>query len=353
MWFTQTQQPTIQPTQTQQPTIQPTQTQNLQHNYHKSQQQWRHMCTGILRRFRFPPSVERNRHTIMTWRTAFNVCMDQQPISPELKLLQLRQYLSGPLLGTVETYGYSASAYTTALKRLDQKYGGERRKTAVHTMALSNLPAIREKGTAAELERFADLLQVAIINFEDAGRRDELMYGTFCTQMQQKLSATLLTDYIRWRSDHRESETVQTPLAWLTQEADFRTVAEETLQHSDGKGPRPTPVKNTQLKQSSRHSTQPTASSLTMSSANAPQCEFCRRMHEAKVCTVIKEGGRRKEVWKDNGRCYICLQKNHIARGCLSKIRCQHCGQRHHTSICKANKPSPRRKSQHQVILFQ
>ena len=126
---------------------------SLQHNYHKSQQQWRHMCTGILRRFRFSPSVERNRHTIMTWRTAFNVCVDQQPISPELKLLQLRQYLSGPLLGTVETYGYSASAYTTALKRLDQKYGGERRKTAVHTMALSNLPAIREKGTAAELER--------------------------------------------------------------------------------------------------------------------------------------------------------------------------------------------------------
>ena len=60
------------------------------------------------------------------------------------------------------------------------------------------LAAIREKGTAAELEWFADLLQIAIINFEDAGRRDELTYGTFCTQMQQKLSAMLLTDCFRW-----------------------------------------------------------------------------------------------------------------------------------------------------------
>ena len=211
------------------------------------------------------PTFSGEKQAYNTWRTAFNVCVDQQPISPELKLLQLRQYLSGPPFETVETYGHSASAYTTALKRLDQKYGGERRKTAVHMMALSNLPAIRVKGTAAELERFADLLQIAIINFEDAGRRDELTYGTFCTQMQQKLSATLLTDYFRWRSDHREPETVQTLLAWLTQEADFRTVAEETLQHSDGKGPRPTPVKNTQLQQSSRHPTQPTASSFFLS----------------------------------------------------------------------------------------
>ena len=352
-WFTQTQQPPMWFTQTQQPTTQPTQTQQPPMWFTQTQQpptQLPQIPTTVpsdvyrhLKKIQIP-TFSGEKQAYNTWRTAFNVCVDQQPISPELKLLQLRQYLSGPPLETVETYGYSASAYTTALKRLDQKYGGERRKTAVHMMALSNLPAIREKGTAAELERFADLLQIAIINFEDAGRRDELMCGTFCTQMQQKLSATLLTDYFRWRSDHREPETVQTLLAWLTQEADFRTVAEETLQHSDGKDPRPTPVKNTQLQQSSRHSTQPTASSLTVSSANAPQCEFCGRMHEAKVCTVIKEVGRRKEVLKDNGRCYVCLQKNHIARGCLSKIRCQHCGRRHHTSICEANKSSPRRE---------
>ena len=353
MWFTQTQQPTIQPTQTQQPPMWFTQTQQPTIQPAQTQQpptQLPQIPTTVpsdvyrhLKKIQIP-TFSGEKQAYNTWRTAFNVCVDQQPISPELKLLQLRQYLSGPPLETVETYGYSASAYTTALKRLDQKYGGKRRKTAVHMMALSNLPAIREKGTAAELERFADLLQIAIINFEDAGHRDELTYGTFCTQMQQKLSATLLTDYFRWRSDHREPETVQTLLAWLTQEADFRTVAEETLQHSDGKDPRPTPVKNTQLQQSSRHSTQPTASSLTVSSANAPQCEICGRMHEAKVCTVIEEVGRRKEVLKDNGRCYVCLQKNHIARGCLSKIRCQHCGRRHHTSICEANKSSPCRE---------
>ena len=51
-----------------------------------------------------------------------------------------------------------------------------------------------------------------------------------------------------------------------------------------------------------------------------------------------------KEVLKDNSHCYVFLEKNHIARGCLSRIRCQHCGRRQHTSICEANKSSPCRE---------
>ena len=146
MWFTQTQQPTTQPTQTQQPpmwftqtqqpTIQPAQTQQPptqlpQIPTTEPSDVYRHLKKIQI------PTFSGEKQAYNTWRTAFNVCVDQQPISPELKLLQLRQYLSGPPLETVETYGYSASAYTTALKRLDHKYGGERRKTAVHMMALS------------------------------------------------------------------------------------------------------------------------------------------------------------------------------------------------------------------------
>eukprot|EP00117_Sycon_ciliatum_P047343 scpid69314/ scgid5729/ len=68
------------------------------------------------------PTFDGDKKLYDTWRTSFNVCVDQQPLSPELKLLQLRQYLSGPPLKTVETYGYSAAAYAAALQRLDQKY---------------------------------------------------------------------------------------------------------------------------------------------------------------------------------------------------------------------------------------
>ena len=40
------------------------------------------------------------------WKTAFMVCMDKAPITPEYKLLQLRQYLSGEALKVVERVGH-------------------------------------------------------------------------------------------------------------------------------------------------------------------------------------------------------------------------------------------------------
>ena len=34
------------------------------------------------------------------------------------------------------------------------------------------------------------------------------------------------------------------------------------------------------------------------------------------------------------GRCFICLKRNHVARNCSSNIKCHECGQRHHISVC-------------------
>ena len=142
-----------------------------------------------------------------SWLTAFRICVDQPPLSPELKLLQLRQYLSGQPIAIIETYGFSAEAHAAALDHHDKKYGGEKRKTAVHMEALYRFPPISDQGTASEFERFADLLQVAQINLQDVGRQDKLGYGTFRTQMQQKLSA----DYSRTFSDGGQKGVRQNP----------------------------------------------------------------------------------------------------------------------------------------------
>ena len=274
------------------------------------------------------PTFDGDKKLYDTWRTSFNVCVDQQPLSPELKLLQLRQYLSGPPLKTVETYGYSAAAYAAALQRLDQKYGGEKRKTAVHMSALQDMPPIRERGTAKQLERFADLVQVAKINLIDAGRQNELSFGTFCTQLQQKLSQDLLTAYHRWRCDNNIVESVDSLLQWLVREADFRTEAEETLQsvsHS---------VAATRLMSKPAKSDISTAAALTVTSSSV-ECVFCGSGHESSQCSSITDIKRRKELIRKNGRCFICLKKNHMARDCKSKLRCSKCEHRHHTSICE------------------
>ena len=124
------------------------------------------------------PTFSGDKTTYATWKAAFSVCVDKQPLSAELKLLQLRQCLSGPPLKSIEAYGYSAAAYTAALKRQDLKYGGARRQTAVHMEALHKFTTLREN-KPKDLEKFADFLQVAVINLQDAGKSQELEAGTF------------------------------------------------------------------------------------------------------------------------------------------------------------------------------
>ena len=44
------------------------------------------------------------------WKAAFMACIDRAPATPEYKLLQLRQYLSGVALEAIENLGFSGAA---------------------------------------------------------------------------------------------------------------------------------------------------------------------------------------------------------------------------------------------------
>ena len=49
------------------------------------------------------PVFSGDKKTYEGWKTAFMACIDKAPATPEYKLLQLRQYLSGDALKAVET----------------------------------------------------------------------------------------------------------------------------------------------------------------------------------------------------------------------------------------------------------
>ena len=77
-----------------------------------------------------------------TWKAVFTVCIDNLPITAMLKLLRIRQCLSGAPLKSIKAYGYSAAPYQAALQRLEQKHGGQRRQAAVHMEALDKMAVI-------------------------------------------------------------------------------------------------------------------------------------------------------------------------------------------------------------------
>ena len=69
------------------------------------------------------------------WKAAFDACIGQHAISSEMKLLQLRQYVSGMALACISGLGYSAAAYEASQNRLERSFGGSRHYLAVHLEA--------------------------------------------------------------------------------------------------------------------------------------------------------------------------------------------------------------------------
>ena len=91
-------------------------------------------------------------------------------------LLQLRQCQSGEALNVIENMGHSAAAYEAAKERLERRYGGKRRQVAVYLEDLDKFQQIRP-GNTQDLEQFADLLEIAIMNLKETGHHNELGDG--------------------------------------------------------------------------------------------------------------------------------------------------------------------------------
>ena len=66
--------------------------------------------------------------------------IDSAPATGELKIKQLRQYVSGDALRAIDNLCHSAAAYETAKDRIDRKFIGKRRQIALYLEELEQSP---------------------------------------------------------------------------------------------------------------------------------------------------------------------------------------------------------------------
>ena len=138
------------------------------------------------------PVFSGDKRSYRNWKAAFMACVDTAPSTGEYKLLQLRQCLSGEALNVIESLGHSAAAYEAAKERLERRYGGERRQVAIYLEDLDKFQQIRP-GNAQDLEQFADLLEIAIMNLKETGHHNELGNGFLYGKLRTKLTGSMLT----------------------------------------------------------------------------------------------------------------------------------------------------------------
>ncbi|KAI1690562.1 putative peptidase (DUF1758) domain-containing protein [Ditylenchus destructor] len=70
-------------------------------------------------------------------------------------------------------------------------------------------------------------------------------------------------------------------------------------------------------------------------------------------CETVKDVEQRKKKLTEQGRCFICLRRNHRTADCRTKMQCTICKGRHHALIC--SKPAKKQTStkQHTHVVVQ
>jgi hypothetical protein len=255
------------------------------------------------------PVFSGDKRDYENWKATFTACIDQAPASPEYKLLQLRQYLSGEALRTVEKLGHSALAYEAAKERLERKYGGTRRQVALYLEELENFKAIRP-GNAKDLEEYVDLLDVAVINLQEAGRHEELGNGSLYLKLQKKLTEQMISQYYRWMFEKKKDESVLSLREWVIQESEFQTIATETFHGLSSGNTRKSKHRDGGRTYFNRNSVQ--------------KCNLCNGQHPIWRCTQFKQMtvSERWNFAKQSRLCYRCLGESHMGSKCNNSRCC-------------------------------
>ena len=270
------------------------------------------------------------KRTYQSWKAAFLACIDNALATPEYKLLQLRQYVSGEALQTIESLGHSATAYAAAKERLGRKYGGKRRQIAIYMEDLENFKQVRS-GNAKDLEKFADLLDIALINLKEAGQDHELGDGSLYTKLQRKLSESMLARYHRWVFENSVTESVAALQQWVIQEAEFQTIAAETMHGLTGKTDSQQPVRSFQR---SRNQRTFFGESKNNRETETMVCKACKGQHAIWKCRKFakKPLAERWDIARRSQLCYRCLGYGHYGKLCPTSRVCgkNGCQESHH-----------------------
>ena len=279
------------------------------------------------------PIFDGNKSTYESWKAAFTACIDQAPATPEYKLLQLRQHLTGEALKCIENLGHSAGAYEASKNRLEKKFGGLRRRLALYIEQLEGFRSI-QYGNAKDLEQFADLLDVAIINLRESRQYHELGTGSLYVKLQRKLPEMMLANYHRWIFENNHLESVETLRDWLVQEAEFQTIAAET-------------IKGIMNQKKTKHSNGSFFSDQKTSSFR--RCKICNGKHGIWSCEVFQrmDINNKWNAVKKEKLCFCCLGDDHYSKDCKRRRKCgvQDCDKGHHKLLHFQKKDDPTKRS--------
>ncbi len=263
------------------------------------------------------------------WRAFWDSFKSAIHENPELsnvdKFNYLKSLLEKSAAASIEGLSLTESFYITAIEMLEQRFGDKQIIISSHMDSLLKLPQLRSSADTKGLRRLYDQIEAHVRGL-NALEVPDTAYGALLLP----ILISKIPDELRillGRKMSGDEWQLNTLLENLREELENRERCEriQALSFRDNR--------SNEQKGGKREPYVNTAAALLAGKATII-CSFCQQEHPSASCFVVTDIDARKQILKKQGRCFLCLKRNHLARDCESKFSCKHCSGKHHVSLC-------------------
>ena len=265
-------------------------------------------------------------------------------LEPVQKFNYLKSYLHGDAARAIEGYKPTNETYGEAVRLLQERFGDRQVIISGHMSKFKEIKEVKSIANVKELRDLYDKVESNVRSLESVGVSMDT-YGTFLTPEILKLLPQELRIIL----------TRKLPVTWdlgllLKELKEELNVREKCMFAFAATPPEKKEEVYTPSIQPSRYQrSQPTASALYAGARRFDQnqhrektnnfaCIFCSRDHLSRNCDIVSDHRARRDILRQNGRCFICMRSGHLARDCRSQFGCFKCKGKHHSAICDSYK---------------
>ena len=249
------------------------------------------------------------------------------------KFNYLITYLKDEPLDTIRGLTLSSENYSQAIEILHERYGNKQILISSQMDVLVKLPRVTSMNDIYTLRKILNSLETSVRNLTDLDVEMN-SYGTLLISIIFDRIPNELQIIIS-RKFKNDVWDLQTLIDIFKQELFARERCYAIGKDSDNDPPKDpfftghSLLTHSQEKGKQRKPFKP--------NARPENCVYCDdKKHISSRCNIITNVETRKNLLKNQGRCFICLAKGHVSKNCKANYSCVKCKNRHHVSICSA-----------------
>ena len=243
------------------------------------------------------------------------------------KFNYLHALLEGQAAQAIQRLTLSESNYQLAVEILHERFGKTQQIISAHMDELLKLPTCTWD-KPGQLRIIYDKIKINGRGLERLGVKAE-QYGSFLIPViMSRLPAEVRLHVVRVST--KEVWEINKLLKVIQAEVEAREMS-DTMKIQERKGTETTFTPK-------RGFSPGTANSLFARSGDGSgiRCAFCNGEHYSSACEEVKEIQKRKNIFRRDKRCFLCLSVGHRANQCTRKKKCRVCDRTdHHQSVCE------------------